>query len=131
MLIHTWISLIVATVYICLIVIFAIAIVMRRRPVGVSLAWLVLLFALPLAGMFAYLVLGSQRLGARRLIQAKELYSDYHKWRVQLSQFFFKPVERSVYSKTLQIVSTYRKYNGCAGFARKTNLNYTWIAMTS
>ena len=88
MLLHTWISLIVATTYICLIIVFAIAIVMRRRPVGVSLAWLVLLFALPLAGMFAYLILGNQRLGVRRLVQAKELYSNYHKWRVQLSQFF-------------------------------------------
>jgi cardiolipin synthase len=34
-----------------------------RLPVAVSLAWLLLVFFLPLAGAIAYLVLGEKRLG--------------------------------------------------------------------
>jgi len=86
--IYSWISLGTATAYALLILLFAIAIVMQRRPVGVSLAWLVLLFAIPLLGMLAYLLLGRQRLGARRAWYARSLYPGYHQWRVHLSRLF-------------------------------------------
>lgn len=84
--IQTWISIGAAVGYFLLIIFFAIAIVMKRRPTGVSLAWLVLLFALPLVGMITYLVLGSQFLGARRLRNTKDRYTGYYQWRIRFSR---------------------------------------------
>lgn len=41
----------------------SIRIIAVRLPVAVSLAWLLLVFFLPLVGAIAYLVLGEKRLG--------------------------------------------------------------------
>jgi cardiolipin synthase len=41
----------------------SIRIIQERLPVAVSLAWLLLVFFLPLVGAVAYLVLGEKRLG--------------------------------------------------------------------
>ncbi len=88
MVIESWTSISVAVIYFILIICFAISIVMQRRPVGVSLSWLVLLFALPLFGMIAYLVLGGQLLGYRAQKRVINLYPGYHQWRVFLSRQF-------------------------------------------
>jgi cardiolipin synthase len=45
-------------------------IIMRRLPVGVSLAWLLVILALPYGGVVLYLVLGEYRLGHRRARRA-------------------------------------------------------------
>jgi len=45
-------------------------IVMQRRPVGESLAWIFIIFAMPFLGPAAYLVLGELRLGRRRALRA-------------------------------------------------------------
>jgi cardiolipin synthase len=42
-------------------------IVMTRRPVAVSLAWLCVVVFLPVVGLFFYLLIGENRLGRRRL----------------------------------------------------------------
>ena len=42
-------------------------IVMSRRPVPVSLAWVVVVLWVPIFGIFAYLLIGENRLGTRRL----------------------------------------------------------------
>jgi cardiolipin synthase len=41
-------------------------VIMRRPPVGVSLAWLAVIFSLPFVGAFVYLLFGEKRLGHRR-----------------------------------------------------------------
>lgn len=55
----------------------AIHVIMRRRPVAVSLAWLALLLALPFLSIFIYTLVGETRLGIRRArrheIQTKRL----------------------------------------------------------
>lgn len=86
--VHSWVSFSFLVTYFLLIIIFAIAIIMQRRPVGVSLAWLLLLIMVPLFGMIAYLILGNQILGSRRLRHARSLYPGYHQWRVLLSRLF-------------------------------------------
>ena len=39
---------------------FTIRVIMMRRPVGVTLAWLILIFALPFAGAVMYLFIGER-----------------------------------------------------------------------
>ncbi len=82
----TWYSGIFGFIYLSSIIAFAILVIMTRRPVGVSLAWLVLLFALPVAGFGLYLLFGSRRLGTRRLKRIKAIYPDYEQWYQHLSR---------------------------------------------
>src|SRR5271163_3682468 len=48
----------------------AVRVVMRRLPVGVSLAWLTIILVFPFAGAVLYLLLGEYRLGPRRAARA-------------------------------------------------------------
>ena len=75
-----WISWLLGLLYIGAIISFVVVVIMTRRPVGVSLAWLVLIFALPFAGFVLYLMFGSPRLGSRRLKRIRALYPDYSQW---------------------------------------------------
>ncbi len=52
-------------------------VVMRRRGVGESLAWLAIVLVLPFAGAAIYIVLGENRLGRARLRRASEIYPAY------------------------------------------------------
>ena len=45
---------------------FSVHVIMRRAPIGVSLAWLAVLFSVPYAGPVIYLLFGVKRLGRRR-----------------------------------------------------------------
>lgn len=49
-------------------------VVMKRRPIGVSLAWLALIYAIPFAGVGFYVLFGEIRLGRRRAERAKAMY---------------------------------------------------------
>lgn len=84
--IEHWMSWLIGAAYIAAIVGFGVLVIMKRRPVGVSLAWLVLLFALPFAGFFLYMMFGSPRIGSRRLRRIHELMPDYDQWHQHLSQ---------------------------------------------
>jgi cardiolipin synthase len=44
-----------------------IRVLLQRRAVSVALAWMILLLLAPLVGIFAYLLVGENRLGSRRL----------------------------------------------------------------
>ena len=81
-----WISWLLGSLYVGAIISFVVVVIMTRRPVGVSLAWLVLIFALPFAGFFLYLMFGSPRLGSRRMRRMKDLYPDYSQWHQHLSK---------------------------------------------
>ena len=52
-------------------------VVMRRRGVGESLAWLAIVLVLPFAGAAIYIVLGENRLGRTRMRRASEIYPAY------------------------------------------------------
>ncbi|WP_257266573.1 cardiolipin synthase [Endozoicomonas sp. ONNA2] len=82
----TWYSWLFGAAYLSAIIAFAVVVIMTRRPVGVSLAWLVLLFALPVAGFVLYLLLGSPRLGIGRLKRMHALYPDYAQWYQHLAR---------------------------------------------
>ncbi|MGI9276040.1 MAG: cardiolipin synthase [Endozoicomonas sp.] len=82
----TWLSLLFGSLYLGLTVSFAIHVIMQRHSVGTTLSWLVLLFALPVAGFGFYLLFGSKRLGARRMQRLESLYPDYEQWSGHLSR---------------------------------------------
>lgn len=59
---------------------------MRKRPYGVSLAWLVVILVIPFLGGFFYLLLGENRLPERRRERAKTSHSAYLSWLKTLQQ---------------------------------------------
>jgi cardiolipin synthase A/B len=58
----------------------SIRVIMRRLPVGVSLAWLFVVVTFPFAGAIAYLLLGELRLGVYRAARAAELRAPFQTW---------------------------------------------------
>jgi cardiolipin synthase len=61
-------------------------VIMRRLPIGVSLAWMFIVLTFPFMGAIAYLFIGELRLGHRRAIRSTELQTPFHRWRTQLSK---------------------------------------------
>jgi cardiolipin synthase len=59
-------------------------VIMRRRPVGVSLAWISVIMAIPFAGAVVYLLFGELRLGRLRGERARALHGPYAAWLDQL-----------------------------------------------
>jgi cardiolipin synthase len=55
-------------------------ILMKRRPVGVTLAWLLFVYVLPLLGIAFYLLFGERYLGRLRAKRAKEQFQYYSLW---------------------------------------------------
>ncbi len=64
----------------------SIRVIMRKRPYGVSLAWLVVILVIPFLGGLFYLLLGENRLPERRKERAKISHSTYLKWLKTLQQ---------------------------------------------
>src|SRR5262249_3838622 len=58
----------------------AIRVVMRRRPTGETLAWIMVVFTLPFIGFLLYLMLGELRLGRRRERRIIELNKPILRW---------------------------------------------------
>ena len=53
--------------YALLVVGIVLRVIMKRRPIGVSLAWLALILAIPVVGVSAYLILGEVNWGVAEL----------------------------------------------------------------
>jgi len=66
----------------------SVRVIMRRRPVGVSLAWLFVILLFPFAGAFIYLLLGELRLGKQRSNRLRALQVPYDGWRTELQDAF-------------------------------------------
>lgn len=58
----------------------AFRVIMRRRGVGESLSWILVIFVFPVVGILAYLLLGELRLGHRRLRRLLELFPPISAW---------------------------------------------------
>lgn len=55
-------------------------VIMRHRPIGVSLAWLAVIFSVPLFGALLYLYLGEKRLGRDRARRIDEVLREAAGW---------------------------------------------------
>jgi len=80
------ISIFVVVAHAVIIVGLSLRIIMRRRPVGVSLAWIILIIVLPFAGAGLYLLIGENRLGSHRTERAEALLCPYKEWLQRLPQ---------------------------------------------
>ncbi|MFC1580794.1 cardiolipin synthase [Thermodesulfobacteriota bacterium] len=64
----------------------SIRIIKVRLPVATSLAWLVLVFFLPVLGLALYLVLGEKRLGKKITARAQAVSGCYERWLQDMPQ---------------------------------------------
>lgn len=76
----SWTALIALVVDLMIRIGFSIRVIMRRKSVGVSLAWLTMILVVPFVGAFAYLIVGELRLGNRRAEWARTIHGPYQKW---------------------------------------------------
>ena len=68
--------------YIHIVVVIAVSlrVIVKRRPPGVSLAWLILVAVLPYAGAILYLLMGERTLGRKRARRAEALLQPLRNW---------------------------------------------------
>lgn len=57
-----------------------IRVVLKRRAVGVSVAWLLIIYIIPVFGVVIYLLFGELKLGNKRAVRAKQMFSPYENW---------------------------------------------------
>ena len=62
-----------------------IRVVLKRRAVSVSLAWLMIIYILPVLGVACYFLFGELNLGRKRAERAKEMFSPFQRWFTQLN----------------------------------------------
>jgi cardiolipin synthase len=67
-------------VHVLIIIGVSFRVIQVRLPVATSLAWLLLVFFLPLVGAVAYLVLGEKRLGQKFTARAQAIKGRYDRW---------------------------------------------------
>jgi cardiolipin synthase len=72
--------------HIIVIIVLSIRVLMKRRPAGVSLAWLILILILPFAGAMLYLFIGERSLGKHRAERAEALLGPYEEWLQELQE---------------------------------------------
>jgi cardiolipin synthase len=75
--IHIYISKLFIFAHVGISIGLSIRVIMKRRPAGISLAWLVLILILPFAGALLYLLVGERRLGKKRVERATALLEPY------------------------------------------------------
>ncbi len=61
-------------------------ILIKRRTVPSAMAWLCVIFILPLVGVFAYLLFGELHLGKKRAERAKEMWPSTARWFNELKE---------------------------------------------
>jgi cardiolipin synthase len=67
-----------------IVIALSIRVIMRRLPVGVSLAWLAVIFSIPFIGAVIYLIIGENRLSRKYLKRAAAIHGVYSKWQEEL-----------------------------------------------
>lgn len=69
----TWIAWLLLALDWAIRLLLSVRVVMRRRPVGVSLSWLGVILLLPIAGAVLYLILGEARIGKLRRVRFEHI----------------------------------------------------------
>lgn len=62
-----------------------IRVVLKRRAVSVSLAWLMVIYIIPLVGLLCYFLFGELNLGRKRAERAKQMFNPFGEWFFQLN----------------------------------------------
>ncbi|WP_413284661.1 cardiolipin synthase [Vibrio sp. MA40-2] len=61
-----------------------IRVVLKRRAVSVSLAWLMIIYIIPVLGVLFYFLIGELNLGRKRAERAQKMFTPYREWFHQL-----------------------------------------------
>jgi cardiolipin synthase len=80
--------------HLVIIVLSSFRVIMVRHPVGVALAWIILIVTLPVVGAALYFIFGEKRLGKLRLQRANTLKDRYARWLERLPPEIAATVER-------------------------------------
>lgn len=80
------VSTVVLVVHWVVIVGLSIRVVMRRPPVGVAMAWLAVVFSVPLVGAAVYLLFGEKRLGRGRALRIQTGVPRLVRWQAALRE---------------------------------------------
>lgn len=64
----------------------AVRVVIKRRTIGVSFSWLLVIYFLPFIGIGAYLLFGELHLGKSRATRSKAMFRPYGQWFAKLYQ---------------------------------------------
>ena len=73
-------SIVIAILHWSIVVVLSLRVMVRRRPIGVSLAWLVVIYSVPFAGAVLYLMFGENRLGRQRAERAEAILVTVRSW---------------------------------------------------
>ncbi len=76
----------VTLVHLLIIIVVSLRVIKVRLPVATSLAWLMLVFFVPLVGATTYLVLGEKRLGQKFSERSRAVKRRYDSWLRELPQ---------------------------------------------
>jgi len=68
-------------------------VIMRRRPVGVLLAWIAIILSIPLLGVLFYLFVGENRISSKYIKRFRSIRELYGQW--QQSLFTYPAADRS------------------------------------
>ncbi|CAM2925622.1 cardiolipin synthase [Vibrio neptunius] len=61
-------------------------VVLKRRAVSVSLAWLMIIYIIPIVGVGCYFLFGELNLGRKRAERAKEMFAPFAQWFSSLNE---------------------------------------------
>ena len=78
------ISTIVLAAHWIIIAVLSVRVIMRRIPIGFSMAWLAVIFSIPFIGAVLYLFFGEKRLGRRRTARIARVLHDVTEWQKDL-----------------------------------------------
>ena len=83
----------------------SIRVVAKRRTIGVSLAWLMIIYIVPLGGAFAYLLFGELNLGKKRAARAEMMFKPYGEWFKKLYEYRqYRPHVASLYGQSISAI---------------------------
>ncbi len=69
-----------ATFYFSLLIITSLRVIIKRKPIGISLAWLLLIYALPLLGIIGYFIFGELHLAQKRQKRSEKMAIYFKGW---------------------------------------------------
>lgn len=82
-----------------------IRVVFKRRVVGVSFAWLLIIYIIPIVGVIAYLLFGELNLGKKRAKRAKKMFRPFGEWFLSLKNCpEHHPHRMSEYAKPISLL---------------------------
>jgi len=80
-----WLAVLFVAAHLALQLVLAVRVIMRRRSVGESLAWILVVFVFPVIGPLSYLLMGELRLGRRRMRRFIELFPPIQEWLAEVA----------------------------------------------